>query len=247
MKDNSNHIQENDSEKDKLPIAQKIVLAAILFGYPLISTLLYYANPPSERIILSRILQVYMPALLVQLIILLGILWVILRTPVNHADNCWSLSKSLASLGIKHDDFSLLNFAIGVIFLFVAIIILNIISNIINYYGFFQAEDISYLLPRSTAEKVFWIILSVCAGITEEICFRGYVISRMSKLTGTVWPGVILGSISFGLGHLYQGMAGVALISLYGIMFCLLFIARGSLVPCMIAHALQDILAAFVV
>jgi len=245
MENNGNHFQENNLEENKLPLAQQIVLAAIIFGYPLISILLYYANPPSERIIESLILQVYIPAILVQMIILLGILFVILKTPLNQTNSCWSLSKSLASLGIKRDDFSLINIATGVIFLFVAIIILNLISNIINYYGLFQAEDISYLLPRSIVEKVFWIVLSVCAGITEEICFRGYVISRMSKLTGKLWPGVLLGSISFGLGHLYQGMAGVALISLYGIMFCLLFLARGSLVPCMIAHALQDIIAAF--
>ena len=247
MLNNNNKIQENSFGNNELPKAQQILLIFILFGYPLISIILNHINPPSENVIESRIVQIYLPALFLQLMILLGILWVILKTPVYQADDYWGFSRSMASLGLKRDDFSLANLAIGVIFLFAAIIILNIVSNIINYYGLFQTEDISYLLPRTPVEKIFWIILSITAGLAEEICFRGYVITRMAKLTGSVWPGVILGSISFSLGHLYQGAAGVAVIGIYGVMFALLFLARGSLMPCIVAHALQDILAVFAV
>lgn len=246
--ENSNIFNENNKiENQKLPLAQKIVLAIILLGYPLLSMVMYYLSPPSERLIESRILQVYLPGLLFQMMIIFSILFVILKTPVSLSEDRWGLSKSLASLGIKKSDFSITNLAAALIFLFAAVIVLNIISSIINYYGFFQAEDIAYLLPRTLSEKVFWIIISIAAGIAEEICFRGYVISRMVKLTGSIWPGVLLGSISFGMGHLYQGLEGVVLISIYGFMFCMLYLARGSLVPCIIAHTLQDILAAFAV
>jgi len=155
------------------------------------------------------------------------------------------LNESLSQLGIRRNDLTFANFAAGVIFLFLAIIILNVISNIIGYYGLFQAEDITYLLPRTPLEKGFWIVLSLSAGIAEEICFRGYVITRLAHLTGSVWPGVLLGAISFGIGHLYQGWGGAVMIMIYGLLFSLLFLARGSLVPCIIAHALQDMLAAF--
>ena len=226
----------------KLPKAQQVILAVILFGYPLISWLLNYINPPSETVIQSRISQVYIPAILIQTLVFLVIIWATTKT----ADGQINLS-NIAGIGIKPKDFNLLNLAIGIMFLFTALIILNIISNIIDYYGIFRAEDITYLLPRSPEEKVFWIMLSLIAGVTEELCFRGFVITRLAILTGSVWPGAILGAVSFGLGHLYQGWAGVAIIGIYGLLFSLLFIARGSLVPCIIAHALQDILAAFVV
>ena len=120
---------------------------------------------------------------------------------------------------------------------------MNVVSNIINYYGVFETKDISYLLPRTTLEKMVWVILSISAGVTEEISFRGFVITRTTMLTGSVWPGMLLGSLSFGAGHLYQGVAGATVITIYGLLFALLFVARGSLVPCIIAHALQDILA----
>ncbi|MCD6161815.1 MAG: CPBP family intramembrane metalloprotease [candidate division Zixibacteria bacterium] len=245
--ENNNTLNDNNIDSQKIPLAQKVILAVILLGYPLFSTLMYYINPPSERLIESRIIQVYVPALFFQMMIIFGIVFTILKTPVAANADRWGLSKSLTSLGIKKSDFSIINLAAGIVFLFAAVIVLNIISNIINYYNIFQAEDIAYLLPRTSGEKVFWIIISIAAGIAEEICFRGYVISRMARLTGNIWPGVLLGSISFGFGHLYQGLSGVVLISIYGFMFCLLYLARGSLIPCIIAHALQDILAAFAV
>ncbi|OQX91871.1 MAG: hypothetical protein B6D58_05920, partial [candidate division Zixibacteria bacterium 4484_95] len=209
----------------KLPKAQQVILAVILFGYPLISWLLNYINPPSETVIQSRISQVYIPAILIQTLVFLVIIWATTKT----ADGQINLS-NIAGIGIKPKDFNLLNLAIGIMFLFTALIILNIISNIIDYYGIFRAEDITYLLPRSPEEKVFWIMLSLIAGVTEELCFRGFVITRLAILTGSVWPGAILGAVSFGLGHLYQGWAGVAIIGIYGLLFSLLFIARGSLV-----------------
>jgi len=222
-----------------IPKIQLTILAVILIGYPLISTIMNYINPPDDIKIVSRIWQM----ILVFSILMLSIV----MAPLRQGGDFWNSSENLASIGIKRKDFSWLNLVIGVIFVFVAIIILNMLSNVIGYYGFFQAEDITYLLPRSPVEKAFWIALSISAGVTEEICFRGFVLTRMTVLTGSVWPGVILGSLSFGLGHLYQGWAGVVLIGVYGLMFSLLFIARGSLIPCVIAHALQDILAAFAV
>jgi len=230
-----------------IPKIQLIILGVILIGYPLISTVMNYINPPGDVEIDSRIWQIYLPAILFQILVFSILIMSILMAPLRQGGGFWSLSENLSSIGVKRKDFSWLNLAIGVIFVFAAIIILNMLSNVIGYYGFFQAEDISYLLPHSPVEKTFWIALSISAGVTEELCFRGFVLTRMTVLTGSVWPGVILGSLSFGLGHLYQGWAGVVLIGVYGLMFSLLFIARGSLIPCIIAHALQDILAAFAV
>ena len=230
-----------------IPKIQLIILGVILIGYPLISTVMNYINPPGDIEIDSRIWQIYLPAILFQVLVFSILMLSILKTPLRQGVDFWNLAENLASIGVRRKDFNCLNLAIGVIFVFMAIIILNMLSNVIGYYDFFQAEDITCLLPRSPAEKVFWIALSISAGVTEELCFRGFVLTRMTILTGSAWPGVILGSLSFGLGHLYQGWAGVVLIGVYGLMFSLLFIARGSLIPCIIAHALQDILAAFAV
>jgi membrane protease YdiL (CAAX protease family) len=241
--DNRNEILYSPAEP--LPGTQRFMLGLIMLGYPLLSYLLNYLNPPSEAVIVSRIAQLYLPAIFFQFVIFFGIIWSLVWTIRRDIDISGRISESFAQLGIRRADLSFLNLAAGVIFLFLAIIILNIISNIVGYYGLFQAEDIRYLLPRTPLEKGFWIVLSLSAGITEEICFRGYVITRMARITGSVWPGAVLGAISFGIGHLYQGWGGAVMIMIYGFLFSLLFLARGSLIPCIIAHALQDMLAAF--
>lgn len=230
-----------------IPKPQLILLGIILLGYPTMSTIMNYLNPPAEIEIQSRILQVYLPALVFQAFIFVTVILAILAAPLKQASRLFSSRENIASVGLKRTDITWLNLAIGTIFLLSAVIFLNILSNIIGYYGIFQAEDIKYLLPHSRIEKIFWIILSISAGIAEELCFRGFVVTRMTMLTGSIWPGVLLGSFSFGLGHLYQGWAGVVLISIYGVMFALLFVARGSLIPCIVAHVLQDILAAFAI
>ena len=240
-----NHLEMPEAQVASLPKPQKAMLALIMIGYPLLSFLLNYFNPPSEQAIISRIVQLYLPAIVFQFLIFMGIIWTLLLGARQYEGFGNRFNESLAQIGIRRRDLSFANLALALIFLFAAIIVLNVISNISGYYGLFRAEDISYLLPRTPLEKGFWIMLSLSAGITEEICFRGYVITRMARLTGSVWPGAILGAISFGIGHLYQGWGGAVMIMIYGFMFSLLFLARGSLIPCIIAHALQDMLAAF--
>ena len=240
-----NYSQNPRPDKISVPNIQLVLLGIILIGYPALSTIMNYISPPNDMEIESRIWQIYVPALIFQVFIFTTVIMAVMLSPLKRAGRFFNAQENIASIGLKKSDFNWLNLVIGVAFLFAAIIFLHILSNIIGYYGLFQSEDISYLLPRTALEKVFWIALSISAGVAEELCFRGFVITRLTILTGSIWPGVLIGSLSFGLGHLYQGWAGVVIIGIYGVLFSLLFVARGSLVPCIIAHMLQDILAAF--
>ncbi len=246
MRENENDISgELAPGKIYIPKPQKILLLLIMIGYPLLTLIMNYINPPGEVEIVSRIVQIYLPGLAFQMVILLSILLALFYAPLKQDGIQWNRRENLAGIGIRKADLHWKNFAIGVIFLFSAIIVLNFLSNILGSYDIFSTEDISYLLPRTGPEKVFWIILSISAGVAEELAFRGFVLTRMEILTGSIWPGVILGSLCFGIGHLYQGWSGVILIAIYGGMFSLLFYARGSLIPCIVAHILQDVMAAF--
>jgi membrane protease YdiL (CAAX protease family) len=49
------------------------------------------------------------------------------------------------------------------------------------------------------------------------------------------------------MGHLYQGVMGVIITFIYGMLFAGLYIARKSVFPCIVAHFLQDVLILFVV
>jgi membrane protease YdiL (CAAX protease family) len=84
-------------------------------------------------------------------------------------------------------------------------------------------------------------MMSISAGICEESCFRGFLLLRGKEWLKRWWPIVILSSVAFGLGHLYQGGSGAILICIYGVMFCGLRLWRGSLWPLIWAHIWQDI------
>jgi uncharacterized protein len=102
------------------------------------------------------------------------------------------------------------------------------------------AEAAKFLLPRTRVEAVLWVPLAATAGFCEELVFRGYLQRQFLALTGNTAAAVILQGIVFGAGHLYQGLKGVIVISVYGVLFGILAVMRKSLRPGMIQHGAQD-------
>jgi membrane protease YdiL (CAAX protease family) len=97
------------------------------------------------------------------------------------------------------------------------------------------------LLPQGIFESLVWIPLALSAGFCEELVFRGYLQKQFQAVTGSAGLAVLFQAIVFGVGHLYEGVAPVALITLYGVLYGLLAVWRKSLRPGMIAHAWSDI------
>jgi membrane protease YdiL (CAAX protease family) len=97
------------------------------------------------------------------------------------------------------------------------------------------------LAPENALELTLWILLSISAGICEEIVFRGYLLQQFASVRNQLWMGVLASSLLFGVAHGYEGVAGIIAITAYGAMFCALAIARGGLRPGMMAHAWHDI------
>lgn len=86
------------------------------------------------------------------------------------------------------------------------------------------------------------------AGFAEETVFRGYLFERLGRLfgrsTGARAITVVLTSVLFGLGHVAnQGLAGAEQAAVSGAVFAGLYLASGSLVLPMVAHAAFDLAA----
>jgi membrane protease YdiL (CAAX protease family) len=109
----------------------------------------------------------------------------------------------------------------------------------------FEVPDLAMkaLLPVTSTERITWVLLSISAGICEESCFRGFLLCQGKHLVHWTTPLVIASSLAFGVGHLYQGVAGGMLIFVYGVLFCWLRLWRGSLWPGIWAHIWQDVAA----
>lgn len=107
-------------------------------------------------------------------------------------------------------------------------------------------KALQLLAPRTYAEMIFWVILSVTAGFVEELIFRGYLQRQFFAWTGRIGLAVVLQAAVFGAAHLYQGWKGAATITVYGALFGILAAWRKSLRPGIMQHAAQDTVAGLV-
>jgi uncharacterized protein len=84
-------------------------------------------------------------------------------------------------------------------------------------------------------------MVSVAAGIGEEIIFRGYLQQQFHAATRSLSAAVLLQGLLFGLIHTYQGWKQVMIIAPLGILYGALVAWRRNLRASMIAHAWSDI------
>lgn len=104
-------------------------------------------------------------------------------------------------------------------------------------------KGMAWFLPANSNERRWFAIVSVTAGICEEVLFRGFLLHYLNvfpwKLPLT--PVLLIAAVIFGMQHLYQGIAGAALTAITGLLFSLLFLITGSLLAPMLLHALLDL------
>lgn len=99
------------------------------------------------------------------------------------------------------------------------------------------------LAPHTYLEAGLFVMLSVSAGLFEEIIFRGYLQRQLGTLGHSAVVGIVASAVIFGLGHLYQGPRMMIAIGVFGALFGILAHFRKSLRPGMMTHAFQDSIA----
>lgn len=90
-------------------------------------------------------------------------------------------------------------------------------------------------------------------GFVEEMIFRGFLFKAMLGNGKTV-PAIIVSAVTFGIGHIVNLFAGQASFETmiqvvfavsWGFIFTMVFYKSGSLIPCIIAHAMIDVLSLY--
>ena len=101
------------------------------------------------------------------------------------------------------------------------------------------------LLPQTADERRVFAVLSVAAGVGEEVAYRGYAIPVLVPVLGPVGA-LLLTSVVFGVLHTYQGALGVLRTTVMAAVLAGGFLLSGSLLPVIVAHVLIDMLAGLV-
>ncbi len=103
-------------------------------------------------------------------------------------------------------------------------------------------EDSRWVLPVTQKEKRVWTLLSISAGTTEEIIYRGYLFYTLA----VVFPGLsilqilFISTLIFGIGHIYLGKEAIKS-TMLGLVFGIFYIVFNSLIPVIIIHIAQDL------
>jgi len=103
-------------------------------------------------------------------------------------------------------------------------------------------EKVQSHLPHNKKERLWWIGVSVSAGISEEIVSRGLLFYLLLAIFPDISPViiVIVTSVIFGVCHLYQGISGILQTAVGGALAGCLYLVTGSLVPGILLHFFID-------
>ncbi len=141
----------------------------------------------------------------------------------------------------------------------------------VSYYGLTKphnAKKLLYFLPlvlivsvnlwsgininNTAAEILFHTLVMFNVGFAEEIIFRGFLFKMMEK--DNVKTAVIVSSVTFGIGHIVNLFNGAELVptllqvcyaTAIGYLFVVIFCKSKSIIPCIVAHALNNSLSVF--
>lgn len=108
-------------------------------------------------------------------------------------------------------------------------------------------------LNYSIIETVFFVISMIFVGFLEEIIFRGFLFTAMSK--DNVKIAILVSSVTFGMGHIvnlingsganvFSNLLQVVYATAVGFLFTIIFYKSKSLWPCIITHSLVNALSA---
>ncbi|MBP3589651.1 MAG: CPBP family intramembrane metalloprotease [Muribaculaceae bacterium] len=107
-------------------------------------------------------------------------------------------------------------------------------------------------MQLSAVETALYILSMIGVGITEEIIFRGLLFRALAR--DNLKTAVIVSSVTFGVGHIVNLLSGAPLLSTLlqivyasaaGLLFTVILLKSGSLLPCILSHCVINSLSAF--
>lgn len=101
-------------------------------------------------------------------------------------------------------------------------------------------------LPVNHREFRVYLVMCLCAGVFEEVVYRGYLVTYFSYLfRDSAWQAMIsvfIPALIFSVSHFYHGTKNIIKIFLLSALFGYIYILSGSLLLVMILHFLVNVL-----
>jgi len=102
-----------------------------------------------------------------------------------------------------------------------------------------NAERIMALVPN--LRPLGFLAITAIIGLYEELVFRGFLMPRLRRATGSWTAAIFLSTILFTALHAFeQTLAALIMVTLLSLIFSLLTVWRRSILPAIVAHWLFD-------
>lgn len=203
----------------------RIFAFVLVVVFPIVDYLLYF--------LLRSTLQIYIWNMLAEWSLLGACVWLIHRSGYRLSDfgeRAGSISRTLIVSGLL----------VSIIALLVIVSKLQTRKPSVEQLNK-TVGKVRRLLPVNGRQRALFVAVALTAGLCEEFLYRGWLLSLIGDALRSVWAGLILSSILFGVAHAYQGRNGMVSSSVLGIVFGLVFIASGSLLPGQVLHTVIDL------
>ncbi len=109
-----------------------------------------------------------------------------------------------------------------------------------------KLSNLPSFYPKTTIQRLFFIIAVFTAGFCEEIIYRGYAITKLKDIKVNKWLAIIPSGLAFVFIH---GINSVMLYSQFlfyfipALVFGIIFVTTKRLLPNIIIHLLFDLMA----
>jgi membrane protease YdiL (CAAX protease family) len=105
------------------------------------------------------------------------------------------------------------------------------------------AKRLAFLVPSTREERRWWWLVCITAGVCEEIVYRGFLLHYLHATPfhlSLTWA-LVVSSVIFGIGHLYQGIAGAVSTVVIGFLLGAMYLMTGNLLLPIVVHAVMDL------
>ncbi len=109
--------------------------------------------------------------------------------------------------------------------------------------GWRETELVRLVMPSTAAERRGFVLVSVIAGIGEELTYRAFLLGVLIAAFDAPWTAAALTSIAFALLHAYQGPVGIVRTGVIGFLFAAVVLSTGSVWPAVLGHVIINLVA----
>ncbi|HEY0590254.1 MAG TPA: CPBP family intramembrane glutamic endopeptidase [Thermoanaerobaculia bacterium] len=106
-------------------------------------------------------------------------------------------------------------------------------------------QRLAMLLPVNAQERAAWLAVSLAAGVSEEVAFRGMLPVLLTRQTRSAAVAIAISATAFALAHLLQGWSATAFVGIFGLIFHALVWITGGLWTAIAVHVLYDAITGF--